>query len=220
MTLGAAEPLPSSAFCEDLHNAPEFFLKPNCKVEFSSPILDERAFQKLYQQNQRKIFAVCFNIMKNHQDAEDACQETFIRAWQFRSEFRGESAFATWITRIAFNCCFNKLRIFENKPASTWTHLEEVSERYTACDDFKLYGFFLEKAKPRLGNKQRLVLSLMLDTGLSFTEVAGQLKVSRPAISKIVSGIRRKLANAGKKPLRQKKPPTFYQTDSGFHPGK
>lgn len=62
---------------------------------------DQAAFFHVYQQYKGKVFAICWRLLSDRQQAEDACQEAFVRVWQQLPLFRGDSLFATWLHTIA-----------------------------------------------------------------------------------------------------------------------
>ena len=62
---------------------------------------DQQAFYQLYQQFKGKVYAVCWRLLANNAQAEDACQEAFVRAWQQLPTFRGESSFGTWLHTLS-----------------------------------------------------------------------------------------------------------------------
>lgn len=61
------------------------------------------AFEKLYRIHVGRVHGLCIRVCGNESDAQDATQETFIKAWRALNRFRGDSAFSTWLHRIAFN---------------------------------------------------------------------------------------------------------------------
>ena len=58
------------------------------------------AFEKLYRMHVGRVHGLCVRVCGSQADAEDATQETFIKAWRALNRFRGESAFSTWLHRI------------------------------------------------------------------------------------------------------------------------
>lgn len=68
------------------------------------------AFEELVNRYERKILRLTWNITGNREDAEDAMQEAFIKAYSHLSDFQGESRFYTWLVRIAANEALMKLR--------------------------------------------------------------------------------------------------------------
>jgi RNA polymerase sigma-70 factor, ECF subfamily len=68
------------------------------------------AFETLVERYERKIFRLTMNITQNREDAEDAMQEAFLKAYEHLGEFQGNSRFYTWLVRIAVNQALMKLR--------------------------------------------------------------------------------------------------------------
>jgi len=64
---------------------------------------DPDAFRLLYEEHVGRIYALCLRLARDPGHAEELVQDTFVRAWDKLSGFRGESAFGTWIYRIAVN---------------------------------------------------------------------------------------------------------------------
>lgn len=71
---------------------------------------DEDAVRVLVQRYNRRLYRVARAIMRNDADAEDVVQEAHMRAFSALDRFRGDASFATWITRIALNVAFGRLR--------------------------------------------------------------------------------------------------------------
>ena len=71
---------------------------------------DLTAFETLVGRYERKIFRLTQNITQNKEDAEDAMQEAFLKAFEHLGEFQGNSRFYTWLVRIAVNQALMKLR--------------------------------------------------------------------------------------------------------------
>jgi RNA polymerase sigma-70 factor (ECF subfamily) len=68
------------------------------------------AFETLVSRYERKIFRLTQNITQNREDAEDAMQEAFLKAYEHLGNFEGNSRFYTWLVRIAVNQALMKLR--------------------------------------------------------------------------------------------------------------
>src|SRR5436190_17422656 len=76
---------------------------------------DPAALEQLLALHQRALYGVCHGILGHPEEAEDAVQETFLKALRSLSGFRGEAAFRTWLFRIAINLC---LRWKASRPAT------------------------------------------------------------------------------------------------------
>ena len=68
---------------------------------------DEDAFGRIVEEHRLPLHAHCYRMLGSVQDAEDALQETFLRAWRGLSEFGGRSSLRTWLYRIATNVCID-----------------------------------------------------------------------------------------------------------------
>lgn len=70
---------------------------------------DPESFRILVERHQRAAFVLAARILRSPEDAEDAAQEAFVRAWRALPAFRGDSGFATWLLRIVTRCAFDHL---------------------------------------------------------------------------------------------------------------
>jgi RNA polymerase sigma-70 factor (ECF subfamily) len=73
---------------------------------------DESAFVEIMSRHKARIFASAVALLRNHADAEEITQDTFIRAHRGFSSFRGDSSVATWLHRIAVNLARNRYWYF------------------------------------------------------------------------------------------------------------
>lgn len=71
---------------------------------------DKEAFDKLVLENMNKVFNLCYRFVGNYEEADDCAQETFIKVYRHLNKFRFQSAFSTWLYRIAVNTCKNHLK--------------------------------------------------------------------------------------------------------------
>lgn len=88
---------------------------------------DKAAFDLLVSKYQRKIFRLLSRLIRDAAEVEDVAQEAFIKAYRALPNFRGESAFYTWLYRIAINTAKNHLVSQGRRaPTSTETEIEEA----------------------------------------------------------------------------------------------
>ncbi len=71
---------------------------------------DTRAFENLYRRHHGRVYGICLRMTGNVSEAEDCAQEAFIQAWSKLDKFRGDSAFSTWLHRIAVNAVLGRVR--------------------------------------------------------------------------------------------------------------
>ncbi|WP_438841116.1 RNA polymerase subunit sigma-70 [Actinoplanes auranticolor] len=80
--------------------------------------VDEPAFSGLAERHRRELHVHCYRMLGSFEDAEDAVQETFLRAWRRRETFEGRSTFRAWLYRIATNTCLDLLAKHRPEPAT------------------------------------------------------------------------------------------------------
>ncbi len=71
---------------------------------------DPRAFARLVETHKRAVYGLCLRILADAEEARDAAQETFVRAYAALHAFDATQPFAPWVLRIARNYCFDQLR--------------------------------------------------------------------------------------------------------------
>jgi RNA polymerase sigma-70 factor (ECF subfamily) len=77
---------------------------------------DQSAFTELVRRHERRVFAVAVRMLGREEDALDATQDAFLTVYRKLEQFRGESAFSTWLHRIAVNACYDLLRKRARQP--------------------------------------------------------------------------------------------------------
>ncbi|MGH9684053.1 MAG: RNA polymerase sigma factor [Candidatus Acidiferrales bacterium] len=85
---------------------------------------DAAAFERIYRLHNRRVYSLCLRMVGNTAEAEDLTQEAFLQLFRKISTFRGESAFSTWLHRLAVNVVLMRLR----KKSAIEMSLEEVTE--------------------------------------------------------------------------------------------
>jgi RNA polymerase sigma-70 factor (ECF subfamily) len=136
---------------------------------------DREAFDRLVERYQRDVYRLCFRYVNNHQDANDLAQEAFLKAFKAIGRFRGDSAFSTWLYRIAVNACLSFRS--SRKPEG-----DEVTDALPDGRAGALDGVIetersrkVREAVGRLPAKQRATVILKIYQELSHEEVARAL---------------------------------------------
>jgi RNA polymerase sigma-70 factor (ECF subfamily) len=136
---------------------------------------DVDAFERLYRTNVGRVYGLCLRMVADRSLAEDLAQEVFIRAWQKLGTFRGESAFTSWLHRLAVNVVLSRQRGRRRRES-----------RVVAVDDLETYetperprgasqagsALDLEKAVATLPAGARRVFLLHDVEGFSHREIA------------------------------------------------
>lgn len=92
---------------------------------------DKAAFDLLVLKYQRKILRLLSRMLRDQSEIEDVMQEAFIKAYRALPQFRGDSAFYTWLYRIAINTARNWMASQSRRPSSPSLHQSEEGETLT-----------------------------------------------------------------------------------------
>ena len=90
---------------------------------------DRQAFERLYRTHANRVFSLCTRMSGSRVRGEELTQDVFVRTWEKLPQFRGESAFSTWLHRLAVNVVLNS-RKSEGKQASRTDQSEVDDERW------------------------------------------------------------------------------------------
>lgn len=96
---------------------------------------DKRAFDLLVLKYQRKIMRLLSRMVRNPGDVEDVAQEAFIKAYRAIAQFRGDSAFYTWLYRIAINTARNWQAANARRPSASNVIETEDGETFSQIDN-------------------------------------------------------------------------------------
>lgn len=98
---------------------------------------DKKAFELLVVKYQRKILRLLSRLIRDQGEVEDVAQEAFIKAYRALPQFRGDSAFYTWLYRIAVNTAKNHLVASGRRPSSPSTYENEDGETFDETDNLR-----------------------------------------------------------------------------------
>lgn len=144
---------------------------------------DKRAFDLLVGKYQHKIMAVISRYIRNPDEVQDVAQDTFVRAWRALPRFRGDSAFFTWLYRIAINTAKNQLVSRSRRPPDTDIDIDDAQFLDSADGlrdvDTPLghaltdeIAVAVRRALDALPAEMRQAISLREFDGLSYEEIA------------------------------------------------
>ncbi|MBW2038640.1 MAG: sigma-70 family RNA polymerase sigma factor [Deltaproteobacteria bacterium] len=140
---------------------------------------EEGAFEELVMMYQAPIYYLTLRFVRDEQAAADLAQTTFFRAFQGLWGFRQGASFKTWLYRIAINLCKNYLRDHGKEKFKDWSDIDPPSsanplQKLIENEEQKL----LLRAWGRLPERQRLTLTLRVQEGMKYREIAEVLGCS------------------------------------------
>lgn len=147
---------------------------------------DKAAFDKLVLKHKDKLFNLCYWFLGDKQEANDSAQDVFIKIYRSLKKFRLESAFSTWLYRIASNTCKNRLKSLEHRQKKKMVWLDNPGDLDNREHSAKIQAespspmlelekkermMLVQKAISLLPAEQRTVVVLRDIEGLSYEEV-------------------------------------------------
>src|SRR3954467_3679193 len=90
---------------------------------------DRQAFERLYRTHANRVFTLCARMSGSRSRGEELTQDVFVRTWEKLPQFRGESAFSTWLHRLAVNVVLNA-RKTDSKRESRTDENEDGEDRW------------------------------------------------------------------------------------------
>ena len=137
---------------------------------------DAKAFESLYRLHVDKIYGLCLRMTGNVSEAEDCTQDAFIQAWNKLAKFRGDSAFATWLHRVAVNTVLGRIRKSKREQDRIQAVSDTSAATFVADDAGELRD--LSDAVNRLPSGARHVFVLHAVYGYSHDETGGMLGIA------------------------------------------
>lgn len=153
---------------------------------------DHAALERLLALHKRSLYALCLGILGNAEDAEDAVQETFLRALRALPEFRGHASFGTWICRIALHLCLRWKT--SRRPTAAWDDARSPATPEDASPEaVALRQLQIAEALRALQPRHRAILLLKEREGWSVAEIASALGWKEKRVENELSKARRAL---------------------------
>ena len=147
-------------------------------------------FCRMVEQYQAALLRTCYVILKDYELAEDAVQETFLKAYQAMDSFRGDCSEKTWLMRIAMNTCRDMKRKAWFRRVDRRITPEQTPE---ACVPFEIQDDSIVQSILRLPYKEKEVLLLYFYQDMTLEEIGQSLGLSISTISTRLKQAKKKL---------------------------
>ncbi len=162
---------------------------------------DEDAFARLVTANQSRIYNLCLRMTGNPEDAQELAQEAFLNAWKGLPRFQGDSAFSTWLYRLASNACIDYIRREKRRRTLATVSLDQDEPEYSVRLADTRYNpeEELERAELRraiygglgvLTDEHRQVLVMRELDGLTYAEIGAVLKLEEGTVKSRIARAR------------------------------
>lgn len=164
---------------------------------------DTQAFEQLVRLHQNKVYGIAIRMTGNPEDAEDAAQDAFVRAWEKLPSFRGDCAFLTWLYRLTTNVCLDHLNARSRRKAVSLSADDDIGSRAMEIpDDAPGPQEQVEKSEraqalrgalDRLPADARQIVVLRESEGLSYDEIGLVLELPAGTVKSRLFRAREKL---------------------------
>jgi len=170
---------------------------------------DESAFLEIMKRYEKKIYATALNLLRNHADAEEITQDTFIRAHRGLHRFRGDSSLATWMHSIAVNLSRNRYWYFFRRRRQDCLSLDhKLNENDEGCfsdllasegphpaQDTAADEFYeiINDSMERLNHRHRKILMMRNSLDYSYDEIAAAMHINVGTVKSRIARAREKL---------------------------
>jgi len=165
-------------------------------------MLEESSFKNIYDTYIDMVYNLCLNYLQNSSDAEDVCQNVFIKVHQHIKQFEGKSSLKTWIYRVTINQChdFTKAKKRKKRFGNIVSLFQEnIADSTLPLPDFNHPGVLLEDKEAvaaifnkinKLPTNQKTAIVLKTIEGMSQKEIAEVMEISTKAVESLLSRAR------------------------------
>jgi RNA polymerase sigma factor, sigma-70 family len=165
---------------------------------------DVQAFEELTAVYYSKVYNICYRMLNNTEDAYEQAQETFIKAFRYIKDFKGNCSISTWLYRIATNICLDFIR--KNKKKKTVSIEQSTFEDLQLKDSLASNTLGPEKvaelnaqkraireAMAKMNEKNRIMIILRDLMGLSYDEISETVNIPVGTVKSRISRARNEL---------------------------
>ena len=154
------------------------------------------AFETIYREHSPKVYALCLRLSGGSQeDATELMQDVFIRAWRGLKNFRGESAFSSWLHRLTVNAMLERARSEKRRTARV-LFMEDPAQDVAMISDEPGAQMDIESAIAALPEGARIAFVLHEIEGYHHSEIAEQLGVAEGTVKAQLHRARKLLIKA------------------------
>ena len=133
---------------------------------------DTDAFELVYRAYGAEVYAVCLRMVGDSVEAQELVQDVFVRAWERRESFRGESAFGTWLHRLAVNVVLERFRSDKRRDLRVMLQSDLSESSAQAAGQSSDDQLDIENSLARLPAGARVAFVLHHIEGYSYEEIA------------------------------------------------
>ncbi|GED56886.1 sigma-70 family RNA polymerase sigma factor [Brevibacillus formosus] len=146
-------------------------------------------YSVVIQKFEKKIYTYCYCILKNREEAKDAVQEIFIKAYQDIERYENRLSFSAWLYKIAYHHCLDQIR-----KQSRWQKVVSLYMELQTRSHFRLNQYTLvDELLSSLNREERNILLLKVVEQYTFEEMAEIMSCNSTTLRKKFERLRKKL---------------------------
>ena len=160
---------------------------------------DTRAYGELVDRYKDLVYTLAYRMLKHREEAEEVAQDTFIKIFKSLDKFKGDSKFSTWIYRVAYNTCLDRIK--KNKKYINDVEINEFTEHQVKTIDSALdqmevkeKELAMKRCIASLPNEDSFLLTLYYFDDLSLDEISKIVGITANTIKVKLFRCRKKLA--------------------------
>ncbi len=156
-------------------------LVARCKAELPYNV---NAYRELLRRHEPLVYRSCLKMLGSVQDAEEACQDSFLQVFHKISQFEGRSAFKTWLYRIVYNRCIETRRKDARRNQYHAKLKEEVENEELANSNTDSHNEItgrVHEVIAKMNGEERRLVTLRYISGLSIQEISDVLEIGLSA---------------------------------------
>jgi RNA polymerase sigma-70 factor (ECF subfamily) len=139
---------------------------------------DADAFRTLYEEHGGRVFAICLRLSGDRAEAEELTQDVFVRVWERLETFRGDSAFSTWLHRLAVNEVLGEKRSASRRTRRVFSTDQPESLERPRSDSREIGNWDLDHAIAALPEGARVIFVLHDVEGYRHDEIASMTGIA------------------------------------------
>lgn len=152
--------------------------------------LQEHRFLEVFRDQEARLYALALKMTKSAGNAQDLVQETFLKLWEHREQMSDIRNMDAWLYRVMENKLMDFLRkaaADERMREHIWNALDQGAPTPAAITEAREYHTLVAKAIDHLPAQRRLIYRLNREEGMSYLEIADELKISRHTVKNQLS---------------------------------
>ena len=159
---------------------------------------DSISFGVIVERYQNMVFTLALKMLKHREESEEVSQDTFIKIYKSLSKFNGESKFSTWIYRIAYNTCLDRIKKnskYNNDVEINDVTSNEIFQASTIFDSLenKERSIIIKECMDKLPEEERVIMHLFYFEELSLKEIVEIVSMTEGNIKVKLFRARKKL---------------------------